>query len=112
MKYGMYSVYDSKAGAFLPPFVLPRTQQAQRVFGDCVNSPDHQFGKHPDDYTLFHLGNWDDETGDYKALPASKQSLGNGVEYVDLTHQSADPEGKTNGSQIPLDASIQSGSEG
>ena len=56
MKHNIFSVYDEKAQAFLPPFFLPEVGMATRIFGDCVNSDEHQFGKHPTDYTLFHLG--------------------------------------------------------
>lgn len=92
MIHSVFSVFDAKAEAFLPPFVLPKTEMAQRVFSDCVNSNDHQFSKHPDDYTLFHLGTWSDEDGLFTPHRNTKQSLGNGVEYLDLTHQASEPE--------------------
>lgn len=76
----MFSVYDEKAQAFLPPFFLHAEGMARRVFGDCVNSNDHQFGRHPQDYTLFLIGEFDDGTGTFTS--SSKQSLGNGVEFI------------------------------
>lgn len=80
MRHEIFAVYDEKAKAFLPPFFLPEIGMAKRVFGDCVNSSDHQFGKHPSDYTLFHMGEWLDHEG--QILPfESRRSLGNGVEY-------------------------------
>ena len=81
MIYSVFSIYDSKAEAFLPPFILPKQAQALRIFSDCVNSADHQFGANPEDYTLFTLGDFNDETGEFTLLRA-KQSLGNGVEFV------------------------------
>lgn len=60
MVHRMFSVFDVKAGAYLPPFVLPTEGMATRVFTDCVNSPKHQFGANPGDYTLFELGSFDD----------------------------------------------------
>jgi len=80
MIHSIFSIHDAKASAFLPPFILPRVEMAQRVFSDCVNSEDHQFGQHPEDYTLFHMGNFDDETGEIhpKTTPTS---LGLGLEY-------------------------------
>ena len=59
----MFSIYDSKAKSYLPPFHMPNDDMALRVFQDCVSDPNHAFGKHPEDYTLFHLGSFDDETG-------------------------------------------------
>lgn len=81
MIHSIFSIHDSKAAAFLPPFILPRVEMAQRAFADCVNSESHQFHAHPEDYTLFHMGNFDDETGEIhpKTTPTS---LGLGLQYI------------------------------
>lgn len=99
MIYEVFSVHDSKADAFLPPFILPRIAQAQRVFADCINSPDHQFGAHPADYTLFRLGQFDDSQGQF-LLERYKQSLGNGVEFK-ATDDPTAMEGRINGKANP-----------
>lgn len=94
MNYKVFSVYDSKAEAFLPPWILPKRAQAIRIFSDCINSADHQFGQNPEDYTLFVLAEWDDGSGDYDTS-SLKYSLGNGVEFVKptetYTNGKADP---------------------
>lgn len=80
MKLRIFSVYDKKAEAFLPPFYLHKTAQAVRAFADCVNDPKHQFGANPDDYTLFMLGEFEDMTAEFTiAVP---ESLGNGITFV------------------------------
>lgn len=79
----IFSVYDSKAEAYLPPFMLPKVAMAQRTFGDTVNSSDSQMYLHPQDYTLFHLGEFDNTKAQYDLFAAPK-SLGNGVEYLSL----------------------------
>lgn len=77
MKYGMFSIYDEKAQAYLPPFILPETGMAIRTFGDCINSQEHQFGKHPADYTLYQIAEFDDDTG----IPTpDKKTIHNGLE--------------------------------
>ncbi len=63
MKLRVFSVFDVKAKAYLPPFFMPEQGQATRVFSDCVNKPDHQFGAHPSDYSLFEIGDFDDNSG-------------------------------------------------
>lgn len=78
MKHTIHVVYDEKAKAYLPPFFLPNEDMAIRVFGDCVNSSDHQFGAHPSDYTLFSLGEFDIETAEFTINPPRK--VFNGVE--------------------------------
>ncbi len=79
MKHKIFCVYDSAADAYLPPFFMPESGQAIRVFGDCVNSADHQFGKHPSDYTLFFLGGFDDRSA-WIDLESAPVKLINGVE--------------------------------
>lgn len=87
----MYTVFDEKASAFLPPFCVPTHGIALRAFKDCVNSPDHQFGKHPADYTLFYCGDFDDNTGHFNLN--DRKSLGNGVEFknIDLPDNIEEP---------------------
>jgi len=68
VKFKAYSIFDEKAKAFLPPFFLHNEAVAVRAFADCVNNPEHQFGKHPTDYTLFCLGGFDDTTGSFEDL--------------------------------------------
>lgn len=63
MRLHIFSVFDTKAKAYLPPFFLPSDEVATRAFRDCVNSNDHQFGKHPEDYTLHRLGTFEDSEG-------------------------------------------------
>ena len=95
MIHKQFSIFDSAAQAYLPPFILPRDEMAQRTFGDCVNSADHQFGAHPEHYTLFRLGVWDDETGIFTPEPNGPQTLGNGVTYVRTPSEE-----KTNGTAL------------
>lgn len=121
MRFSTFSIYDSKAQAFLPPFILPRVEMAQRAFSDCVNSPTHQFGANPADFTLFILGDWDDETAEFRPLPAPK-SLGLAQEYVKrdtslVMDDDQAREGRTNGKDEsnPTQQSLtqlQSGTEG
>lgn len=82
MEQKIYTVYDQKAESFLPPFFVPTRGLAVRAFEDCVNSKDHQFGKHPQDYTLFYLGTFDQDNASWNI--ESPQSQGNGVEFVRL----------------------------
>jgi len=80
MQLHIYSIFDAKASAYLPPFYLHNDAMAVRVFADCVNSEQHAFSKHPEDYTLFHLGIFDDSNG--KLTDSEPHtSLGNGLEH-------------------------------
>lgn len=113
MIYGMFSIYDSKAEAFLPPFILPKTTMAQRAFGDCVNSPTHQFSTNPEDFTLMKLGNFDDENGRFEAL-STPRSLGLALEYIKHDNDPDISPGNHNGKEKagqPQDTHIRSNGE-
>lgn len=76
----IYTIHDRAAEAFLAPFFLHYDGMATRSFAQCCTDPNHQFGKQPEDYTLFCIGEFDDETGDIAPLAA--RSLGNGVIHI------------------------------
>ena len=56
----VYSVYDSKAEAYLPPMFFPSKGVAIRAFTVAVTDASHDFHKFSEDYTLFELGSFDD----------------------------------------------------
>ena len=60
MIFQIFSIYDSKAQAYFPPFFLPTNAMAVRTFSDMANDKTNNIGKHPEDFTLFHIGGWDD----------------------------------------------------
>lgn len=63
MKLKMFSIYDSKAEAFLQPFFSQTTGTAIRSFESAANEVGHDFNKYAGDYTLFELGEFDQESG-------------------------------------------------
>jgi len=65
MKFAAFSIYDSKAEAFSPPFFQPSVGLAIRAFEDMCRDESHPIGKHAGDYELFRLGVFDDSDGSY-----------------------------------------------
>lgn len=63
------AVYDSKVGAYLPPFFVVNQAVAQRSFADIVKHPDHQIARNPTDYSLFIIGSYNDETAEIRMFP-------------------------------------------
>lgn len=59
MIFHAFSVYDSKAASFSPPFFVPAVGVATRSFSDVANDPTTDICKHPEDYTLYSLGTFD-----------------------------------------------------
>ena len=54
---------DSKAESFSQPMLYTAKGAALRAFQDAVNDSAHELGKHPEDYSLFFLGSYNDNTG-------------------------------------------------
>ena len=76
------SVYDSKAEAFLRPFMVPTKGVAIRSFSAAVNEERHDFHRHSGDYTLFVIGTFCEETG--KVVGASAyENLGVATQFLD-----------------------------
>ena len=64
MNLRVYSLRDSKVLSFAPPFCCQTEAQAIRMVGDLINGDlQSPVAKHPDDFELFFLGVWDDDTG-------------------------------------------------
>ncbi|AXL15325.1 nonstructural protein [Microviridae sp.] len=80
MKIVVYSIRDSASGAFQKPFFARSDGEAMRAFGDVANDETHAVGQHPEHYTLFRLGQFDDSNAEI--LPETKESLANGLELV------------------------------
>lgn len=64
MKKIYYAVYDRKAEIFSQPFLEIKDGTAIRAIQDIViNNKDHAFAKHPSDFSLHRLGEFDEISG-------------------------------------------------
>lgn len=63
MKYFVCAVYDSKSEVFSHVANFKRKEEAIRSFGIACNSVDSDFYKYAEDYSLFHIGMFDEEVG-------------------------------------------------
>lgn len=63
MKVRAFAVFDVKAQVYMPPFFFAERGQGHRQFFDIVQNKDHPIGLHPEDYSLFEVGQYDDATG-------------------------------------------------
>lgn len=64
----MFSVLDQKTGVFSHPFYEVTTGSAIRAFTDTVQTKDHPFNRHPDDYSLYFIGEYDDATASINGM--------------------------------------------
>ncbi len=75
-----FAIWDAAAEAYLPPMFMTTKGQAIRSFADAVNEEGHQFARHADDYTLFHVGQFNQDTGMF--TPMEPDSMGNALTFV------------------------------
>jgi hypothetical protein len=84
MLLNVYSVFDVKAKAFAVPFFLNHHGLALRAFGDCVADSTTMLNKHPEDYMLYNLGEYDDNSG--KLIPLDMpEYMAKAVDFVDYS---------------------------
>lgn len=58
-----YSIFDKKALHYGATFGSPTHGSAERMLRDSVNQPDSIHSKHPDDFALYFVFQFDDESG-------------------------------------------------
>lgn len=63
MKMNVYSVYDKAVNAFLQPFYARSAGEAIRSFTELANDSNTNVGRHPTDFLLMFLGEYDDNSG-------------------------------------------------
>ncbi|QXP08156.1 MAG: hypothetical protein [Arizlama microvirus] len=62
------AVFDKKTGLFDPPFTVRHNGEAVREFGIVKKNPETKFGKNPEDFELFQIGNYNDTLGTFENL--------------------------------------------
>lgn len=69
-----FALYDMKTGAFGVPFFMRHTGEALRAAADLAADPNTVPGRHPADFSLMLIGEFDDATG--LLVPQQPASLG------------------------------------
>lgn len=75
-KLKVFTIFDGKANAYLRPFSLPSSAHAIREVSEVMQQPTGPFSDYPEDFTLFEVGEFDDETGEVQPL-LKHEPLGN-----------------------------------
>ncbi|AXH76064.1 MAG: nonstructural protein [Microviridae sp.] len=81
MRYKMVVVRDRAADVYNQPAFVPSLGIAIRSFADEVNRVDvnNQLNKHPEDFDLFYLGEYDDNSGEFDAVRPQQIAVGKDV---------------------------------
>jgi len=77
----LYSIHDTKAETYSPPFTAHNHASAMRMFTMAVNdnNKDNMLFKYPEDHRLVHLGMWNPETGHIDSIAPQHQANGQDV---------------------------------
>jgi len=68
MQLKIYTIRDSKGEFYGPPFFQKTHGEAERSFHTLVNDPKSNVNTYPEDFDLYHLGEYDDQTGKIRPL--------------------------------------------
>lgn len=80
MKQKAFCVMDSKTGQFGLPFFSPTMESGKRLFGDLCSDGQSLPSRYPEDFNLYYLGEFEDDTGNL--LSVVPQNLGVGTQFV------------------------------
>lgn len=64
------SVLDSKSGIYSPPFSAVNKQTAMRDFAHAAQEPGTQMAKFPEDFRLYAIASFDDNTSQITVFDA------------------------------------------
>lgn len=63
-KQKMFAPFDSKLQVWMNPMFFLHSGQAERTWVDLCNQPESILAKHPDDFAIYQVGEFDDATGE------------------------------------------------
>ena len=90
MVKNVYSIFDSAADLYLHPFYAKADGEALRVFYDVSIGADSEVAKHPEDYSLFRVAEWNDNRGEF--VPLEKVCLATALEMVSKAQNKGGPQ--------------------
>lgn len=86
MKSTVAAIFDSKVKIFTQPYLFVNKGAALRTWQEAANDPQSPYCKHPEDFTMFIVGEYNDETGILTHLTAF-ESLGNALQFKNIQQQ-------------------------
>lgn len=83
MKFHILAIRDSAADVYTVPQFVPSIGGFVRSFGDQVakKEPGDSLGAHPEDFEVFHIGEYDDSNAQFDIFSVPK-SVCRGADYV------------------------------
>lgn len=69
----LFAVKDNKAEGFNPPFTQQTFGLAERTFAEATRDPASHISKFKNDFSLWHVGDFDQNTGIIEPVNPPKQ---------------------------------------
>lgn len=63
MQQKIYSIRDSKGQLYNVPLFARTHGEAERIFSELAHDPKTTVAKYPEDFDLYYIGVFDDDTG-------------------------------------------------
>lgn len=82
MKSNAYAIYDTASGVYDKLIFAGSDGIVTREFSDLVQNAEHIYGQHPEDFSLFRLGMFDNITG--RLTDEKNECLATGLELIAL----------------------------
>lgn len=70
-----YSIYDSKSMTYSQPEAFMNDSVAARAAQNLIDNGDTEISRHPGDFSLFHVGFFDDATAEFTPCVAPRRIL-------------------------------------
>lgn len=80
MLLNAYTLHDTKAASYSPPFFAAAHGLATRMVMELASDTSTTVGRHPADFTLYCVGRFDTESG--QVLPGERQHISDVVALV------------------------------
>lgn len=81
----LYTIYDSKSETYGKPFHEQNTATALRSARNILTNPDSVITHNPEDFTLWHMGEFDDNTGEIELFSPAVCVC----KFIDLTGETS-----------------------
>lgn len=65
MTIKVFAIHDGKMKMFQLPFFIHTVGAALRLFEDLCNDPKSTVNRHPEDFVLYEIGTYDDNTAEF-----------------------------------------------
>lgn len=76
MILSIYALHDRVAGYYGAPFFMGSNGEAVRAVTELARDLSTQVGRHPADFALYHLGEFDNVTGQFHIVAAPTHLVG------------------------------------